>query len=273
MAPRVFNLAGIRRACFDQADWAPSVSTEATARMDTYIDRAYMRLAQDAPFLFFEDEFRWAVHPDRTPSLTTDRLRVAAIGSGTEDAWTLETELPVGTADALVWESDRKWDARYLLLKVPSEDEWHLVRIREVFTAVVSPHTYVRITLETPWRNITDTAIEYRVVSDEFTLPDELIEVRNISLMEENTSYPYPLAIVGQTQAEFATFPNNNRLQTAGPPRTVYRREHQAPLMAPTQPPTFTITHAVAWGPPEPTGTFEYLFVGTAGNMGAQRRT
>lgn len=265
MAPRVFNLAGIRRAIFDQADWAPSVSTEAIKRVDEFIDRAYMRLAQDAPYLFFEDEIRWAVHPDRTPGLSTDLLRVADIGASA-DAWTLETELPVGTPDALVWETDRSWDARYLLLKIPNPsptttpEEYHLIRIREVFTAVVTPNTHVRITLERPWRNITDEGIEYRVVSDEFTLPDDLIEIRNISLMEENTSYPYPLAIIGQTQAEFATFPNNNRLQTSGPPRVVYRREHQAFLEAPTQAPGIAVVDQTTWGPPEPTGTFEYLF-------------
>lgn len=264
MAPRVFNLKGLRQAIFDQADWAPSSSAEAVKRVNEFIDRAYMRLAQDAPYLFFEQEIRMGVHPDQAPTLDTDLLQIADVGGPTADAWTLETELPVdGSTDALVWEADRKWDARSLLLSIPNPKdgnaEHHLIKIREVYEITVGGVTKVRITLETPWRNNVDTGIEYRVVSDEFTLPADLIQINNLSAMEENTSYPYPLAIIGQTQAEFATFPNNHSLQTAGPPRVAYRREYQAPLEAPTEAPPATVTEATAWVGPEPTGSFEYL--------------
>lgn len=266
MAPRVYNLKGLRNAIFRQVDWSPSQTTEAKERVDEFIDRAYMRLCQDAPFLFFEDEIRWAVHPDREPGSDADLLRVAAIGAN-EDAWTLECELLVGATGALVWETDRKWDARYLLLKVPfadpdADEEWHLIRIREVFevSAGQQGELRTRITLETPWRNVTDTGIEFKVVSDEFTLPDDIVELKNAALMEDNTGYPYPLEVIGQTQAEFATFPNNRKLQASGFPRVMYRREHQAPLKPPTYAPAGVATDALlAWTGPEPKGTFEYL--------------
>ena len=264
MALRVYNLKGLRDAVFKQLDWAPSNTTEAKARVDEFLDRAYMRLVQDAPWLFFEDEIRWAVHPDRDPASDTDLLRVATI-NGNKDAWTLETELTIGDPNALVWETDREWDARYLLLKVPDSDpladeEWHLVRIREVFTDDTQAPFRVYITLEKPWRNTTDTGIQFKVVSDEFTLPDDIVELKNAALMEDNTGYPYPLKVIGQTQAEFSTFPNNRRLQASGFPRVMYRREHQAPLKPPTTAPVGVDNNdLVPWVGPEPQGQFEYL--------------
>ena len=270
MAPRVYNLKGLRNAIFRQLDWSPSQTVEAKERVDEFIDRSYMRLCQDAPFLFFEDEMRWAVHPDQEPASSTDMLRVATTPAiapvRAPDAWTLETQLLVGDPNALVWETDRKWDARYLLLKVPNPEplateEWHLIRIREVFTVpVLGGGTRVQITLETPWTNLTDTDIEFKVVSDEFTLPDDVVELKSASLMEDNTGYPYPLTVIGQTQAEFATFPNNRKLQSAGFPRVMYRREHQAPLKPPTYAPEASIVQEnLPWVGPEPQGTFEYL--------------
>lgn len=261
--PRMYNLAGLRQAVFNQLDWSPSQDALAKERVDEMIDRAYMRLVQDAPFLFFEDEQRMGVHPDRGAASATDLLRVAD-----GDAWVLETELLVGDPGALVWESDREWGARYLLLTIPNPvvtepDEVHLIRIREVF--FTQPPSRVRISLEQPWRNTTDTGIEFRVISDEFTLPDDVLEVRNLSLVEETSAYPYPLACIGQSQAEYATFPNNNRLQTAGPPRSYYRREHKT-IPAPHHAPVTSVNPG-GWVGSEATGTFEYLITYTWGRQ------
>tara|TARA_R110002020_G_scaffold21537_17_gene73118 strand:- start:224 stop:1762 length:1539 start_codon:yes stop_codon:yes gene_type:complete len=257
--PKVFNLGGIVELVFAQLDWAPEQSKIAKQRVREFVDRAYMGLAKDAPYLFFDDEVRWPVHPDAFPGDATDTLQVY------QDAWTLRTALPVGDPLALVWETDRKWDGRNLLLKIPNvpdgSDQWKMIRIREVWTEVIAGvGEFVFITLETPWQNITDTDIEFHVLNNEYTFPDDIIEVKNISLLEEATSYPYPLAIIGQSQAEYATFPNNTRIQTAGPPRVAYRRENQAVLRAPTAaPPVSVVPIAPGWVGPEPEGEFEYL--------------
>jgi hypothetical protein len=247
-----FNLKGIREAVFAQGDWAPSQSTVAKDRVNEWINRAYMQVAQDAPFLFFDDEIRWAVHDDKVPTLSTDTLTAASVG----DAWVLETNLAVGTTDALVWESDRSWAGRALLLTVPntSPEELELIRIREVWTSGGN----IRVSLERPWRNITDTSIEYRVVSDEFTFPDDLIELKQASLFEDSSTYPRPLNVVGQANAEFSAYPHNSDFSSGGVPRAMYRREFQS-LAAPTQAPKVATVDGT-WVGPEPTGQFEYLF-------------
>lgn len=257
MTFRAFNLKGIREGVFDQLDWAPNQGTVAKDRVDLFIDRAIQQMALEAPSLFDETEFRVAIHPDREPTLSTDLLKVA---SG--DAWVLTTEISKATTDALQWETDRLWWGRHLMLKVPSSDpeEWHLIRIREVWEEVDGAgDTYVFVSLEQPWRNTTDTGIEYRVISNEYHLPDDLIEVRSASLFESSVGYPYPMAFIGQTPAEFATMPNQNSLQAEGVPRYLYRRERQQ-LDGPRRKPGIEIMDSSpAWAGPEATGTFEYL--------------
>lgn len=245
-----FNRKGIREAVFNQMDWAPSQSRVAKDRVNQFMDRAYMQLVQDAPFLFFEEETRWAVHEDQVPSLSTDLLTT------TTDAWVLETKLAVGTTDALVWETDREWGGRALLLKVPGTDpeQWELIRIREVWTEA----TKIRIGLERPWRNVTDDDITFRVVSDEFTFPDDMVELKMASIFEDNTAYIRPLEVIGQSVAEYVAYPHNNASQVGGPPVSLYRREYQA-IQAPVDTPT-TGTVDGTWTGPEPTGEFDYVF-------------
>lgn len=252
---RVYNLEGIRNTVFEQMDWAPSQSTVAKKRVNEFIDRATTQLCLEAPALFNEDEVRLAVHKDQVPTLTTDTLSVV---SG--DTWVLQTDLAVGTTDAVVWEEDREWSGRYLLLRESGGTDWHLVRIREVWSNVVVTTTYKRISLETPWGgSLTATDIEYRVVSNEFVLPDDVVEIRNLSLMESASGYPYPLHIIGQSPAEAATFPNSATLQSSGVPRVAYRRERQY-IDGPTRAPGVEIiADNVTWVGPEATGTFEYL--------------
>ena len=51
---KTYNLAGIRSAIFSQADWPPSNSPVAKDRVDEFINRAYFRMSEEAPFLFFD---------------------------------------------------------------------------------------------------------------------------------------------------------------------------------------------------------------------------
>jgi hypothetical protein len=250
-----YNLKGIRNAIFSQMDWAPAQSRVAVERANGFIDRGYMQLCQDAPFLFFEDEARWPVHHDRTPGIEGDTLTT------TTDPWVLETTLVAGATGALAWEDDRSWSGRTLLALIPgtSPEQWMHLRIRDVWT-YTNPGDgldYIRLSLYTPWRNTSDTAIEYRVISDEYTFPDDIVQLKSASLLDES-SYPRPLEVVGQMQAEYGTYPHNPQYQTGGPPSVLYRREYQS-LQAPTQAP-ITSLNETAWVGPEPTGEFEYIF-------------
>jgi hypothetical protein len=256
----VYNLSGTLDAAFSRMDWAPSQADVAKRRGKEFVSNAVLQLALEAPSLFDEDEVRIAVEEDGIPTLDSDTLEVSG-----GDAWVLQTALAIGTTDALVWNTDGEWDARGLLIKVPDSDpaEWHLFRIREVWSASTSGTggTVVRylVSLDRPLPlTASTTDIEYKVVRNEFVLPDDVIEVRSMALLESSTSYPYPLEVLGQEAAEYATFPNNSDSRSEGTPRAVYRRQRQA-LAGPSLVPGVE-TVDINWLGPEPVGTFEYAF-------------
>lgn len=266
MSLRVYNLGGIADAVFARADWAPSQSTVAKARVREFISNSVVQLALEAPGLFDEDVVRIAVNTDAVPTLATDVLEFAG-GTSAGDRWVLQTFLTNGASGALAWNTDGEWGARGLLLKEPDSDPetWHLYRIREVWTATTTNSagtTAVRVlvSLDRPWvgPSADFTGIEYKVVNNEFVLPDDVIEVRSISLMENTTSYPYPLHVIGQELAEHATFPNHSESRSEGQPHSVYRRQRQA-IPGPSIKPGVEIID-LNWAGPDYYGGFDYVY-------------
>lgn len=256
MTPHIYNLAGIRDVVFSQLDWAPATSPEAKRRLNMFIQQAYNQLATEAPFCFFQAEDRYAIEPDVSPASATDTLEVA-----NGDQWVLQTSLSVGNALAAVWEADKDWSGRYLQLTVPNSDpaEKHLVRIREVWQEDISGggDYRVRISLERPWRNTSDTGIVWKVVTDEFLLPDNLIVMNSMSVIDPSYSRTYEIEVKSQSVFEAAGLANPTDDVYTGNPTAVYRQEHQS-LRGPTFTPTVAADSG-SWSGSEPQGKFQYL--------------
>jgi len=241
---KTYNLAGIRAAIFAQADWAPSNSPVAEDRVDEFINRAYFRMAEEAPFLFFESEIRMAIDPDVGKASSTDLLRVKD-----GDAWALEPQLAPGAAGSTSWNSDRLWDGRTIQLYDDDQQRWLKYTIREVVPELdvlgaLIGHT---ITLDRPWKNTTDTDIDWFIETHEFNIPQDAIEVRSMTLQRENLMYP--LSILGQDSAEWASLSNSGRVVSKGLPRWAFRRQHKS-LRAPTFDPVASLNQL--WVGPEP---------------------
>lgn len=244
----MYNLAGIRDAIFAQTDWAPATSNEAVTRVNEFINRAYYRLALDAPYLFFVDKFTMATEPDVNMAGDTDTISVSA-----GDAWAMQTDLLVGAPGSTTWNSNRAWDGRVIAIENPDTLDWHEFRIREV----VQGERYI-ITLDRPWRNGSDTGLKWRVQTSEFTLPHDVIEVKAITLRRDQLDYP--LQVIGESRAEYASLDNTNRLLQSGVPRWAFRREHQH-LRSPTLKPAVGTSAATVWETSGgPVGTFQYLY-------------
>jgi hypothetical protein len=82
--------------------------------MNRWINAAYMQIAEEAPFLFFEDIIPFSVDPDVVPTLTdTDTVSVVAT-----DAWVLQQDLVGGTANMTIWnttnQTERNWSGRII---------------------------------------------------------------------------------------------------------------------------------------------------------------
>ena len=246
------NLKDIRDAIFSQADWAPTQSTDAKNRVDTFINRAYMQMSEEAPFLFFEQTIPFATMPDVTASGTADTLTVETV-----DPYVLTRSAPA-TANGVAWRTDGYWNGRMLEI-TRTDGTRYRRRIRDVWITG-GPSPQHRISLYQPWPNRVDTGLEYRIYNQAYYLPQDVIQVNSVRLYDQNQNWP--LQVVGQYEAEMLSLKDMPNRQVTGIPRTIFRDGHfqlDTPTLAPilalndTDPP-------LTWTGPDPAGEFEYVY-------------
>ena len=259
------NLKEIRDAMFAQADWAPTQSSEATSRVNSFINRAYNQLALEAPFLFFESRVHLATEPDVLPKAgnaaagLSDRCRLyfAVTGAdpataGLKDPWTWEVTYTVAQSNdaannLTTWKYDRSWDGR--MIEITTEDGTVIRnQIRSIWFAPFEDGTVgrYRFTLVHPW-SISDygdghtnaegnafVGFKYRVYTDAYALPDDLINLSSARLRDNTNNFP--LDVLGQREAENFQLDGPPAEVTSGIPRVIFRRQHvhmRGPSVAP----------------------------------------
>ena len=247
------NLKDIRDAIFSQADWAPTQSTDAKGRVDAFINRAYLQMAEEAPFLFFEQTIPFATMPDIIAAADdpTDLLTV----EGT-DPYVL-TRTAASTAAGTAWRTDGYWNGRMLEI-TRSDGTRYRRRIRDVWvTGLPTPQN--RISLYQPWPNTTDNNLEYRIYNEAYYLPQDVIQVNSVRLQQQNETWP--LQVVGQFEAEMLSLKDNPSRAVTGIPRTIFRGNHfqlDTPTLVPTV--AFSAVDVENWLGPDPAGEFEYVY-------------
>ena len=245
------NLKDIRTAIFSQADWAPTQSTDAITRVNDFINRAYFQLVEEAPFLFFQKRVSFFTRVDKTPDTIAgaiDDLSVVA-----NDAWVLQRNRLNATPGLVLWDETGAWRGRMILL-TDAQGIPHRRMIRDIWTEGNNQ----RMSLYRPWNNVTATTLTYRIYSEDYYLPDNVIEVNSMRLFRENQSWP--LDITGQMEAEYLSLAESPSIVAAGVPRAAFRRYHQQ-IESPTAAPLLEIKNSPGiWLGPEPPGQFEYCF-------------
>jgi len=279
------NLKDIRNALFSQTDWAPTQSTEAVARVNGFINRAYNDVCLEAPFLFFESEVKFATQVDAVPTIPTDTISVSVLDTtapmeaNAENPWVFEQDVNVGTANALVWETDRSWDGRTLEVEVTDAATNRTTTYRNTIRAVWKKAlkgggARYRLSVVTPWpyQKFGKGPFNYRIYSDKYYLPDDVIQVRSIRLWHQNRNWP--MDVIGQEEAEEYSFADSPRVVSHGLPRTVFRREHKQ-IPGPAVAPDAALSpnsQVYRWIGPEPAGTFEYVITYCWGKRDIQFR-
>lgn len=284
------NLKEIRTAMFAQADWAPTQSPEAITRVNGFINRAYNQLALEAPFLFFESKVHLATEKDVKSlggipaSSVYDRIQLA--GTNTlplsptgRDPWTWTVTFTHSQATSAptkfnVWKYDRSWDGRMIEITTHTG-----VLIRNQIRSVWNKAGTYHFTLARPWD--TDTfgdgtandddgipGFKYRVFTESYPLPDDLIELKSARLRDETNNWP--LDVFGQQEAEQHQLDGPDSQVAAGIPRVIFRRGHQklrGPSVPPVAQPAINAGGEVqkVWRGPEPSGSFQYKVTYTWG--------
>jgi hypothetical protein len=248
------NLSDCRTRLFSQVDWAPTQSTDALARLDAFINRAYNQLALEAPFLFFEDQLLLATQADVVPqagyTAPLDRVSVRP------DTWVLNRSVDITLPDYVSWDQTGLWSGRMIEVTDPN-GRVHRHRIRQVFQLAIGNDNFQAVTLYRPWHNTSDVGMDYRIYTDSYSMPDDVIQVNSIRLAKSNQNWP--LDIVGQLEAEKLSLADAPGTISAGVPRTAFRRAHRKMVPEPTEAPILT-QPSIDWVGPEPAGQFSYCF-------------
>jgi hypothetical protein len=248
-SPLSTNLAGLRQLAYDRVDWAPKASAEQKARTNRAINRALLRLAQDCPNAFFQGTGYFSLQADVRPTLSTDLVNVV-----NNDAWVLETALTVGTTGAVVWDNTGQWNGRMIQL-TDSDGNVQDHRIRDIWLPDSVPQK-VRISLYTPWETDNVTGLSFRVYTESYYMPDDVMQVQSVRLKLNGRSQP--LEIIGQEEAEDRWMGELLRTQTAIP-TIAYRRSPFA-LPAPTFQPIVAAAGSGSWSVSQHRGEFQYVY-------------
>ena len=251
------DLGEIRSGMFSQADWSPKQSQDAIDRANQFINRAYFQIAQEAPFLFFESRLGFATIADSDPDTAAIRDATGnpahaadTISTVTLDSWVLKRDLPTTTAGITVWDVSGRWRGRDILITAPDGIR-HRRKIRDVWTTANVQY----ISLYRPWANSSDTLMTWRIYTEDYYLPDDVMEVTSLRLFEKNQNWP--LDILGQMEAEQLSLVDVPDSVAEGVPRVAFRRPNWQ-IESPTTAPVTTVQGA--WQGPEPAGEFEYCF-------------
>ena len=264
----IYNLRGIREAVFAQTDWAPSQSDEAIFRLNQFINRAVYMLATEAPFLFEDTEYQLTLEPVVEPQSSSDTLV-----SDTTDDWVLRSSLADGsTTNLQISAQERSYTGRTLMVTDAVDTTvTHEYEIREMYTISVGTHSgKVGIVLDRPFAKgqTSTTTYDWRIVTKDYPLPADVIELRAINLRESGRIYS--LDVMGQDVVEVNSMQHPSTTTTAGQPRWYYRRAPKS-LAAPTFTPISSTVSSGGntWstvGDAQPAGQFEYCFTYVVGD-------
>jgi hypothetical protein len=292
------NLKEIRNAMFAQADWSPDQSPDAKSRVNGFINRAYNQLALEAPFLFFETEAKIATEPDVESKVGDpdnnqyDRIRLKGNNDliyDETDPWTwtvCATSVSAAAKPSLFneWKYDRSWDGRLIEI-IKSDGTVIRNQIRTIWLDDTSGR--YEFTLVRPWdidahgAGTDSTGFEYRIYTEDYALPDDVIQVKSMQLFDQTSHYP--LQVMGQREAEQRSLNQPRKNLASGIPSTVFRRKHEH-LPGPSVAPEWrdvdvlgwsegnTPTLVTPWKGPEPPGVFQYMITYTWGKRDVEFR-
>jgi len=246
------NLAEVRRRILERADWQPDQSQAFIDRTNRFINLAYQDISDDAPFLL-EDDVQIVTQPDfvSTAGSATDVLRVNASRSKI-----LERNHDTATSGLTAFDTSGFWDGRMIEV-TDSSGQIHRRRIREVWRdSLGGTNVADRISIDSPWPNLTDTGMSFRIFTPEYYLPPDAVEIKSARVWSD----PNHLLAVGSQQDMERYQLIDYRGRVLGLPEVIFKGHHFQ-IDAPTKIPQVEVLeqHSL-WAGPDPAGAFEYCF-------------
>ena len=286
------NRADIRQAIFDQIDWQPDTSEELEQKLNRFINRAYLQLALEAPFLFFEDKVSFRTHSviASVTSITNDRVTQSTNVETDGIVWTRAYAVsadrtPSGDDASIVqWDPEKSTHVgAEIQLGHPfvgrtieitdSESRVHRRKIRNIYWIEGSGTHTDYLVLDRPLDLKTDaatsseyTSLTYRIVTPSYYLPADLIEIRSIRIWSE--SQREPIRLIYTEEAEEQWWDDIQGSNASGTPRKAFRTDFFQ-LPAPTFKPRVELkngTWDLTFNQPQ-LATFEFFYTTCWGSL------
>ncbi len=261
------HLLGLRQTVFQRADWAPTSSADAIARVNTWVNDAVAEFAHEAPFALYEDEVRLITQADFNPTLTTDKV-IGVVVSSVLDQWVLKRDITRVAAAGYEWAVDGSWDGCRRVQVTLSDGTRRDFRIREVYEGNGQNNTsseYEYMTLEEPLDipsfttggGGTAVAVSYRIYTPVYYLPSDVISINAVRLTSPDARWELrPTSYDEASRIGYLEAPD----QVADGVPSVFWRMPSVALPSPVDAPVVATTNGPS--PPHWTveggGTFEY---------------
>ena len=260
------NLGALRERILNFRSWDSS-GVALNKRIRETINVALERLAGDVPEALVPDEQHVVLLPDVVGTDATVAARLRAIA----DTRVLEFTTTAGAALGAtpVWSPtvDGTWDGiMHLEVKDP-DGTWHRRQSREWWTVGGGAATTYYVTLDRPWRNATDTLMEFRIHQPEFFLSDDVMQVLEPArIYDDSRQQVWKIDTAGAYRQDMVDFQGNSR----GRPYRMWRgRRFQMPTPR-AAPQAGEFADNTGWVGPEQTGKFKFCYTIVWGRRDAE---
>ena len=238
------NLGDIRDQVLDLRAWSPT-NAAAVARVSKAVQLAYRKLVDDCPEAVLPANETVVIH--KSIDDTSENFKVDVLSG---EPYVLEFQHSGGYTGIA---TDGTWDGLFWIEVTDAGGLIRRHRCREFFTGG-SP-VKIRVSLDVPWANSSDTALAWRLYQPHVFLPSRVMKVLDAEVWAEGLDR---LDIMPRFSAQ-SLERRSYRDQTAGPPEDFWPDiNYQVP--APNRPPIVAIDDvAGAWAGPHNRGKWKVV--------------
>lgn len=229
------SLGALRARLLDLRSWDSSGET-LNNRIRAALNLALDRLAGDVPQALVPDEEHIVLYAsvdsetstvDARLKFTTDRRVLEFVdtaGAGIAAAPSLTTWRPTITGE---------WDGTMHLEITDPDGVAHRRQSLEWWKDTSGSPTRYYVSLDRPWRNVTDTLMKFRIYQPEFFVQDDVMELLEPArIWDDSKQQVWAVDTAGAYRQDMVDFRGN----TGGRPYRMWRGRHFQ-LPAPTEPP------------------------------------
>ena len=260
------SLGALRERLLNFRAW-DSTGSSLNKRIREAMNTALDRLAGDVPEALVPDEEHIVLLPDVTGSDASVLARLRATADTRVLEFTTEANAVLGATPVWSPTVDGTGDGiLHLEIKDPA-GVWHRRQSREWWTTGGGGTTSYYVSIDRPWRNGSDTLMDFRIHQPEFFFEDDVMEVLEPArIWDGSRQQVWAIDTAGASRQDMVDFQGNS---TGRPYRFWRGRHYQVPTPR-RRPEAQVDSRTNAWAGPEQGGKFRFCYTIVWGKRDAE---